>query len=146
MITTTSSSECGRFWGLYRSTLRRNRGYFSLLCALMAFFYPVQYLLEVAAPPSRTTALFSDPMDYYTLLGLGKNYTFLSAVFFTGLMLAAPLILGLLLHGYMRLPCPAGEPGAAFGGERRRGHDHDRHPGGGLRSGHLGGPSLSIWL
>ena len=101
MITTTSSSECGRFWGLYRSTLRRNRGYFSLLCALMAFFYPVQYLLEVAAPPSRTTALFSDPMDYYTLLGLGKNYTFLSAVFFTGLMLAAPLILGLLLHGYM---------------------------------------------
>ena len=107
MITTTSSSECGRFWGLYRSTLRRNRGYFSLLCALMAFFYPVQYLLEVAAPPSRTTALFSDPMDYYTLLGLGKNYTFLSAVFFTGLMLAAPLILGLLLQGLLQL-YPAG--------------------------------------
>ena len=101
MITTTSSSDCGRFWGLYCSTLRRNRGYFALFCTLMILFYPIQYLLEVAKAPPQGAAYLVNPIEYYHLVGLGKNFTTISTFFFTALMLVAPLILSLLLHSYM---------------------------------------------
>ena len=42
MTTTAFFSESGRFFGLYRMTLRRSRGYMYLLSALIAVFYPLQ--------------------------------------------------------------------------------------------------------
>ncbi len=39
MTTTTSFSNQGQFVGLYKSTLRRNFGYFGLISALLLVFY-----------------------------------------------------------------------------------------------------------
>ena len=50
MTTTAFFSESGRFFGLYRMTLRRSRGYMYLLSALIAVFYPLQYALEAFKP------------------------------------------------------------------------------------------------
>ncbi|MCR2024944.1 hypothetical protein [Anaerotruncus colihominis] len=96
MTTTAFFSESGRFFGLYRMTLRRSRGYLYLLSALVAVFYPLQYALE-AFKPLRTDAVTS----IYQLYGFAENYTILTGLILTPIVLLAPLVLALAFNSYM---------------------------------------------
>ncbi len=99
MTTTTSFSNNGQFGGLYKSTLRRNFGYFGLISALLLVFYPLQYAMAVFGyrRPAEQALLMQD----YGLFGLGRNFTPTSAFFYTAILLIVPLVLALHLNSYM---------------------------------------------
>ncbi|MEM1484754.1 DUF6449 domain-containing protein [Oscillospiraceae bacterium PP1C4] len=106
MTTTTSFSKKDRFNGLYKSTFRRNIGYFGLVCALLFIFYPFQYAMEAFKPlnPEQVGSLAIDansPFQFYRFYGLGQNFTTVSAIFFTMTVLLTPMILALVLGSYM---------------------------------------------
>ena len=103
MTTTTSYSERGRFLGLYKSTFRRNIGFFALLCTVIGIFYPFQYAMEAfkSVDLAAEAIRYDNPYYQYSLGGLGLNYTGISAFFFSAIMLVAPLVLALVLNGYM---------------------------------------------
>ncbi len=100
MTTTTSFSNQGQFVGLYKSTLRRNFGYFGLISALLLVFYPLQYAMEVFGHHDWRGELQMLIGDY-SLLGLGRNFTPTSAFFYTAILLIVPLVLALHLNSYM---------------------------------------------
>lgn len=100
MTTTTSFSNRGQFVGLYKSTLRRNFGYFGLISALLLVFYPLQYALEVFGNHEWRGDL-PVLMENYALFGLGRNFTPMSAFFYTAVLLIVPLVLALHLNSYM---------------------------------------------
>lgn len=105
MTTTTSFFDKRRFVGLYKSTFRRNIGYFGLLCALLAIFYPLQYAMEAfkyVDQVSPSMPLPTDLFHYFDFGGLGMNFTGVSSVFFTAIVLLAPMVLALLLGSYMQ--------------------------------------------
>ncbi len=99
MTTTAFFSESGRFFGLYRMTLRRSRGYMYLLSALIAVFYPLQYALE-AFKPLRADANAANLTNYH-LYGFAENYTILTGLILTPIVLLAPLVLALAFNSYM---------------------------------------------
>lgn len=110
MTTTTLSSKYQKFFDLYKSIFRRNIGYFTLLSALLAVFYPLQYILEItkSIPTDRIQAFaraqaagYSNPFSLYRLFGGGYNFTGVSAFFFALIVLLAPIVLALLLNSYM---------------------------------------------
>ena len=105
MTTTTSYSDHGRSKALYRNALRRSRGYFGLLSVLLLIFYPFQYAMKIFRDLSESQQLRlaqgAELMDLFGLAGMGRQFTAVSAVFYTVLVLLAPFVLALVLNSYM---------------------------------------------
>lgn len=105
MTTTTSSSKKGRFFGLYKTALLRNGGYFGLVSALIFIFYPFQYAMEafktIPADEIPVDLLVEAPLYGYSFHGLAANFTGVSIFFFTVIILLTPLVLALVLNSYM---------------------------------------------
>lgn len=105
MTTTTSYSDGGRFKALYKSALRRSIGYFGLLSILLLIFYPFQYALrvfrELTESQQSWVASGGDLMEVCHLTGMGMQHTLVSAVFYTMILLVAPIVLALVLNSYM---------------------------------------------
>lgn len=105
MTTTTSYSDSGRFKALYRSALRRSMGYFGLFSVLLLIFYPFQYALRIFRDLTENQqmqiAAGTNPMDVYSLAGMGKQFTIVSAFFYTMIILVVPIVLALVLNNYM---------------------------------------------
>lgn len=104
MTTTTSYSKKDRFFGLYKSTLRRSAGYGAMFSALVFIFYPLQYILEIIeGRKAMAIVAAGKPLSSFTeFIGIAENFTGVSAVFVTMLMMLAPIIFALLLNSYMQ--------------------------------------------
>ena len=105
MTTTTSYSDHARFKALYRSALRRSMGYFGLLSVLLLIFYPFQYAMKIFRELNESQQLRlaqgADLTEVFNLVGMGRQFTAVSAVFYTMLVLLAPFVLALVLNSYM---------------------------------------------
>lgn len=105
MTTTTSYSDSGRFKAVYRSALRRSMGYFGLITALLFIFYPFQYALRVFRTLTEyqksQLAAGADLVDIFDLYGLGLQFTPISMLFYTAIVLVIPVVLALVLNSYM---------------------------------------------
>lgn len=105
MTTTTSYSDSGRFKALYRSALRRSMGYFGLFSVLLLIFYPFQYALlifrDLTESQQMQIASGTIPMEIYNLMGMGRQFTIVSAFFYTIIILVVPVVLSLVLNNYM---------------------------------------------
>ena len=110
MTTTTSYSKSSQFRSLYLETLRRSKGYIGLVSLLVFSFYPVQYIMEVirsAQEAARYAEIYAADATLVQswstpdFIGLAENFTLISAIFFTGILLVVPFVLGLALNSYM---------------------------------------------
>lgn len=105
MTTTTSYSDGKRYRALYKSALRRSIGYFGLLSVLLLIFYPFQYALrvfrELTESQQSWIASGGSLMEVSHLTGMGFQHTLVSAVFYTLILLVAPIVLALVLNSYM---------------------------------------------
>lgn len=104
MTTTTSYSKKDRFFGLYKSTLKRSAGYGAMFSALIFIFYPLQYILQITEGRKQMAlAAAGRPLKaFIELFGIAENFTGVSAVFVTILLALAPIIFALLLNSYMQ--------------------------------------------
>ena len=105
MTTTTSYSDHARFKALYRNAFRRSMGYFGLLSVLLLIFYPFQYAMKVFRELSESQlvqlAQGTNIMQLFNLVGMGRQFTAVSAIFYTIIVLVAPFVLALVLNSYM---------------------------------------------
>ena len=96
MTTATSYSNFKRCLNLFGSLLRRGRGLLALVFALEFIFGPVQYWIHLSHTTIREASWGSA-----TFAGQSQLHTGVMAVCLSGILLAAPLVVGLIQMSYM---------------------------------------------
>ena len=96
MTTATSYSNHKRCLNFYGSLLRRGRGLMLLVLMLEFIFGPVQYWIHIS-----DTSIEEVSWRVISFNGQSQLHTAVMAVCLTGILLAAPLVVGLIQMSYM---------------------------------------------